>query len=54
MGSGEVQRDEGPKGEGWEGPGILVSWYTCDARPRISGMILLELPVLGPVDLSSL
>ena len=31
-----------------------VSWYPCDARPRISGMILLELPILGPVDLSSL
>ena len=31
-----------------------ASWYPCDARPRISGMILLELPILGPVDLSSL
>ena len=34
-------------GKGW------ASWYPCDARPRISGMILL-LPILGPVDLSSL
>ena len=31
-----------------------ASWYPCDARPRISGMILLELPILGSVDLSSL
>ena len=34
--------------------GPYRSWYPCDARPRISGMILLELPILGPVDLSSL
>ena len=31
-----------------------ASWHLYDARPQVFGMILLVLPISGPVDLSSL